>query len=404
MISESVELKLIKPLVENQLKIEGVVIGAIADRLKELKTLTPSDISRLEVLLRSGSDARKINKKISQLTKLSEKEIKKIIKTVAKDSYLDAKPFYDYRNKSFIPFEQNVELQKTVKAIENVTLKEYTRLSNATAFMLRDLTNPSIVRPTKVSQLYNKIIDNAIQTALSGTDTYGQLIPNAIQQLVDSGIKTVEYTTEGGKKHYRRLDSVVKQNILDGIKAVRQEVQNITGEQFGANGVELSVHRYSAPDHEPVQGHQFTKEEFEKMQNGQSFEDVNGKQFESFERPIGMWRCRHIAWNIIIGHKTPNYTNEQLEELKTKNANGITVKDKTGNKVKKSMYWCTQKRNTYELQIRQLKEGLAAAEKIEHTDIIQKYNNKLNKKINEYRYFCNQCGLKTRFENTRIFV
>lgn len=404
MLSERAELKLIQPLVENQLKIEGIVVGTIANRLKDIKTLSPTDVAKLQSLLRSGSDARMINKKISQLTKLSEKEIKKIIKTVAKDSYLDAKPFYDYRKLSYIPFEENVELQKTVKAIEIVTLKEYRDLSNATAFMLRDMSNPLILKPTKLSKVYNKVIDNAIQSILSGTDTYGQAIPNAITQLINSGVKTVEYTTEDGKKHYRRLDSVVKQNVLDGIKAVRQEVQNITGQQFGADGVELSVHRYSAPDHEPVQGHQFTKEEFEKMQTGQDFQDVNGKKFKSFLRPIGMWRCRHFAWNIVIGHKTPNYTQEQLDELKAKNADGIDVKGKDGKVTKKSMYWCTQKQNEYELKLRQLKEGQAMAEKAQNKELADKYKAKVIKKQNEYIYFCNKCGLKTRFENTRVFV
>lgn len=404
MISESAELKLIQPLIENQLKIEGVVVSSIVNRLKDIKTLTPSDISKLEGLIRSGSDAKKINKKIAQLTKLSENEIKKIIKTVAKDSYLDAKPFYDYRHKSFIPFEQNVELQKTVKALEIITLQDYKNFSNTAAFMFRDMINPLILKPTKLSKVYNKVIDNAIQSVLSGTTTYDKVIQNTITQLVNSGVKTVEYVTDTGKKHYKRLDSTVRQNILDGIKAVRQEVQNLTGEQFGADGVELSVHRYSAPDHEPVQGHQFTKEEYEKMQLSKPCEDVKGNKFKAFDRPIGMWNCRHFAWNIVIGHKTPNYTEEQLEELKTKNANGITLKNKDGKSVKKSMYWCTQKRNEYELQLRQLKEGRALAEKAQNTELVEKYTVKITKKQNEYKYFCSKCGLNTRFENTRVFV
>lgn len=404
MITERQEMTLIQPLIDNQTQIENIVVSSIVDRLKSMNTLVPSDVGKLESLYRSGSDVRKINKKIAQLTKKSEKQIKAIIKQVAQDSYVDAKPYYDYRKMPFIPFEKNTEVQKVIRAVEMVTLGEYERLSQASAFMLRDFANPKILIPTKLSKVYNKVIDNSIQSVLAGVSTYDEMIKNAIVELTDSGVKTVEYTTEKGKRHYQRLDSAVTRNILDGIKAVQQEVQNVTGEQFGADGVELSVHQYSAPDHEPVQGHQFSKEEFEKMQAGENCKDVKGKMYKGFNRPIGMWNCRHFAWNIIIGHKTPNYTDEQLEKIKEKNANGISVKDKSGKPAMKSMYWCTQQRNKYELKMKKLKEAEALAENGQQADLIQKYHSKLLSTQNEYKYFCKKCGLKTRFEKTKIFI
>lgn len=404
MLSEKAIENLIQPLLDRQSQIEGVVLGTIAERLKDIGTMTPSDIYKLERLLKTGSDAKKINKQISRLTKLSENEIKKIIRTVAKDSYEDVKPFYDYRNKSFIPFEKNEELQKYVKSVEKVTANTFINLSNSTAFMYRNGANSGILTPTPASQIYNKVIDNAIQIVSSGMDTYNTVIPNSIRQLVNSGIKSVEYTTESGKRHYVRLDTVVRRNILDGIRDIQQNVQNITGEQFGADGVEISVHQYSAPDHEPVQGHQFTKEEFEKMQNGENFKDVKNRKFKGFDRHIGIWNCRHFAWNIIIGHATPNYTDKQLEELKQKNANGMTVRDRNGNNIKKSMYWCTQRQREYELKIRKNKEGLAMAKKAGQQGLIQEYNGKITTIQNEYTYFCKKCGLKPRYDKTRVYI
>ena len=395
---------LIQPLLIRQSQIEGVVLQTIANRLKQIGTMTPSDIYTLERLLKTGNDAKKINKRIAELTKLSEKDIKTIIRNVAKDSYMDSKPFYDYRHKSFIPFEDNIEIQRVVKAVETVTLDEFKGISNTTAFMLRDLSNPLLLKPTKLSKVYNIVIDTAIQSVVTGMDSYNQVIPKIIQQLTDSGIKTVDFITEEGKKHYVRLDTVVRRNILDGIRNVQQEVQNVTGKQFGANGVEISVHQFSAPDHEPIQGHQLTKEEFEKMQLGEDFEDVDGIKFKGFDRPIGMWHCRHFAWNIIIGHKTPNYTKEQLEQIKQNNANGIEITNKKGEKEMRSMYWCTQKQRDYELKIKQNKEGQSMAEKAMQNDLAQKYNNKVVKLQNEYIAFCKKCGLKPRFDKTRIFV
>ena len=54
----------------------------------------------------------------------------------------------------------------------------------------------------------------------------------------------------------------------------------------GSDGKEISVHNLSAPDHEPIQGHQFTNEEVDNMQTGKPFSDVDGISFAPIDRPI----------------------------------------------------------------------------------------------------------------------
>lgn len=411
MMNENAIDKLIQPLIDRQEQINMTVIMKIAERIKAVNTILPSDVYKLEQLLKTGSDVREINKRIAELAQLQEKEIQKIIKAVAKDAYKDAKPYYDYREKSFIPYEENTPLQNAVQSIMRVTLEDYTNLSNSTAFMWRDPINSLIVRPTTISQTYQNFVDLGIQTVTTGAGDYNTAIRDALKQLIDSGglkmcdnTHKVEYTTDKGRKHYIRADTVVRRNILDGIRNVLQTVQDVTGEQFGADGVEISVHQYSAPDHEPIQGHQFTNEEYDKLQTGQNFEDINGTQFQGIDRPIGLWNCRHFAWSIIIGQATPNYMPEQLEEIKRKNADGITVKGKDGQKVKKSMYWCTQRQRQYELSIRKTKEGEAAAEAAGEDTLKEEYQAKITKLQNEYKAFCKECGLETRFDKTRIYT
>lgn len=396
--------KLIEPLLINQRKKEGIILNKLAQRLKQIKTLSPSDIQTLINLRNSGGDVKEINKQLAKLSKMDIKEIKKIIKQVAKDNYLEAKPFYDYRNKSFIPFEQNTTLQRQIKAVEQLTLGEYTNLTNTIAFMLRDITNPLIIKPTSLSKTYNTILDYAIQSVTTNLDTYNNAIPQAIQTLIDKGITTVEYTAESGKKRNVRVDSVVKNSILNGIRNTLQEVQSVVGQEIESNAVEISVHMHSAPDHEPIQGHQLMNDEFEKLQLGQSFKDINGKSFNGIDRPIGMWNCRHFVWNIIAGHKTSNYTEAELEKIKNDNANGITFKDKNGNDVIKSMYWCEQKRNNYELEIRKLKEMQKMAEKCLDKQTELKYKAKATDLQDKYTAFCRQCGLKPRYTNLRVYI
>ena len=88
--------KLMQPLINRQEQINMTILTKIAERVKAINTILPSDVYKLEQL-KTGEDVREINRKIAELTRLQEKEIKKIIKTVAKDAYKDAKPYYDYR-------------------------------------------------------------------------------------------------------------------------------------------------------------------------------------------------------------------------------------------------------------------------------------------------------------------
>ena len=154
MLSQDTIEKLVQPLIMRQEKLNQYVINIIAKRIKEIGELLPSDINRLERLLKSGGDVKLINAEIARITGLQVNDIKRLIRVVAFDSYLDAKPFYDYRHKSFIPFDKNMPLQNMVKSISKQTADTYINLSRSRAFMIRDMKNPQKLIPTPLSKAY----------------------------------------------------------------------------------------------------------------------------------------------------------------------------------------------------------------------------------------------------------
>jgi hypothetical protein len=392
MLSDDSIEKLIQPLINRQESINTYVIKMIAKRVKEIGTLLPSDVYKLERLLKSGGDVKKINTEIARLTGLQVDEIKSIIKTVAADVYQDTKPYYDYRHKSFIPFEKNKPLQKVVNSIAKQTADAYKNLSKAQAFMIRDLQNPQVLKPTSLSETYQTVVDEAVQASQNGTVDYNTAMRRTMKQLNESGIRYVMYQAESGKVHSQRLDTAVRRNILDGIRAINQGVQDETGKQYGADGKELSVHQYPAPDHAPVQGHQFKNEEYEKMQNGESFTDVKGSKFEGFDRAIGTLNCRHFAFSIIIGYAKPNYTEQQLQDILLRNDKGYTLP----NGKHLTMYQCTQEQRRLETEIRKAKDGQIMARESGDRQLAEEYQAKINKYTNQYKQFSRQCGLSVK--------
>lgn len=391
MVSEGEIEKYIQPILERQYQINQYVIETICKRIKEIGEMNHADLHRLESIYRMGADAQKINAEIARLTGLNVQDIKSMIRKIALVDYLDTKPFYDYRHKPFIPFKENKQLIRYVNAMAKQTALTYQNISKAQGFMIRD-PKTNELKMTSIAKTYQQVIDKAIQATSQGTIDYNTAMRNSIKELVDSGLRRVAYESESGRNHTQRMDTAVRRNILDGVRAMNQGMQEIVGNQFGADGKEMSVHLNPAPDHEYLQGRVYTNEEFEKMQSAEDFEDVTGKQFEHIERAIGTLNCRHFMYSVIIGVHKPNYTEQQLQEIIDRNHKGYT----NSNGKHMTMYDCTQYQRMLETKVRYAKDGVVAAKAAGNTPLAQYYQARVDKYTRQYSAFSKACGLSEK--------
>lgn len=396
MLSDDAIENLMQPIIDRQESINAYVIEKIAKRVRDVGTLTPSDLNRLKLLVAMGADIRQINDELAKLANLQVREIKKLIKQVAIADYIDAKPFYDYRHKSFVPFEKNTELQSLVNAIAQQTADTYTNISKSTAtgFMIRDAQNPSVLKFQPIDATYQSVVDEAIQAVRSKTVDFNTAVRRTIRQLADSGVRRISWDSG----YTQRLDSAVRRNVLDGVHAVRQQVQDEIGRQIGADGKELSAHANSALDHEPIQGHIFTNAEYNKLQSESSFTDVEGTSFDAIRRAIGMWNCGHWAKSIIIASYKPRYTKAQLQRFIDNNHAGYTTP--TGKHF--TMYECKQYQRRLETKIRYAKEHQIAFRASGDRKQAELYQSKINDLLTQYKMFSNACGLKPQMVRTRV--
>lgn len=408
--------KLIQPIIDRQIEINTFIITKIAERVKRIGELLPSDIHSLEQLAKTGADVHLINAKIAEVAEIQVREVKKIIRKVAKNAYEGAKPFFDYRQKRFIPFQENEPVQKVVRAIEKQTGGTYQNIAKSQAFMVRDPKNPKVLVPTTPARTYQNTVDKAIQTVQSGIQDYQTTMGEALKEIADSGLKEVVYETESGKVHTQRMDTAVRRNMLDGVRAVNQAVQDETGKQFGADGMEITVHNCPAPDHCKVQGHQFAMNEYAKIapvstiqsdssidtsayseQQDEYLFDVNGKAYKTFPRKIGTLNCRHFAFNIIIGQAPPVYTEEQLQEILNKNEEGVTVDGK-----KYTKYQATQMQRKMETKIRKAKDEQIVMKESGNMEGVKKAQEKVTRYTKEYKQFSEAAGLSPKMERTKV--
>lgn len=387
MLSENAIENLVQPLVNRQEAINTYVITEIARSVREIGELSPSDINRMKLLVQYGADIKEMNKELAKLSGVQVNEIKNTIKTVAIDTNIDAKPLYDYRHKSFIPYEKNSKLQQLVKIIGNRTAETFSNLANskATGFLIRDPKSAYTLRFKPINDTYKTIIDEAIQASTSGVMDYRTAMRRALKQLSDSGIRRMSWDSG----YTQRLDTVVRRNVLEGIRAIQQGVEDEIGKSINADGKELSVHANSALDHEPFQGHQFTNAEFDKLQSNEDFEDILGIKFSGVDRVIGQYNCRHIAKSIIIGVTKPKYTPEELQEFIDQNHEGYTLPN--GKHI--TMYECTQMQRQLETRIRYAKDEQMMFKEAGDDLKARIARQRVISLTNEYKKFSQDCGL-----------
>ena len=177
-----------------------------------------------------------------------------------------------------------------------------------------------MARSTAINDTYRKTINKFVSRAMLDDEHLNlpSAMRRAVRELTEQGISTIDY--KSGRQ--TRMDSAVRNAMTTEFTQIVQEVQRKVGEEIGTDGVEISAHEHCAKDHEPLQGHTFTNEEFEKLQNGDNAKDIDGEAFQ-IDRPIGVWNCRHMASPVIIGVSEPSFSPEELDEIKERNEEGV---------------------------------------------------------------------------------
>jgi hypothetical protein len=340
-------------------------------------------------MLRAGADIRKIEKALASATSKTVSDVQRIIKEEALEGYEQLqRSIGGYEQ---IPFKDNQHMQDLIEATAKQTGEQMENLSQTTGFALK---NPDgTMRYTPLSNAYQDAIDDAIAAVNMGTTDYKTAMRDTLKNLADSGIRTIDYPSG----YSRRLDSAVEQNIIDGVKQISQKVQDLVGERFGADGIELSVHNTCAPDHLPVQGRQFSKAEFAKMQSGEDCTDYKGRRYAGFRRPIGQWNCRHITFAIILGVSVPNYTDEQLEKIKGDNLKkDITIDDEqyTG-------YEAMRLQRKLENAIKHTRDRLNIATAAGDEQMVNQERLRLTQLTHKYKEVSDKAGLPYRAERLR---
>lgn len=395
MIDERLIDKLVERLVNRIEEANAYTLQKIGESINKIGTLSPSKAQQLGQILKYGGNYDKIVEKLAKITELNVKDIYEMFEEVAKNDYAFAKQFYDYRGAKYIPYEQNIALQNQVKALARITANQYVNLSNTLAFTKR--VNGRVVY-TDLARTYQDTLDKAILSVAQGKSTFDEQMYSTIKELASSGLKTVDYAN--GRSV--RLDSSVRQHLKGALRNLHNETQAVFGEEFGSDGVEISVHMNPAPDHAEVQGRQFSKEEFFNFQNDKKAVDYTGKVFSpehngQDRRSISEYNCYHYVFDIVLGVSDPIYSEQDLKNILEENSKGFELDGEHF-----TNYQGTQLQRKLETEIRKQKDVQIIAKASGNKQLVQESQHKITQLTRKYKRLSDVSGLPTKMERMRV--
>ena len=350
------------------------VLEQLGETIKQFEGLTPSEAHRLAQELKYSTNIQDLLNELSKLSGKSLQDMEELFDKVAKENVDFAETYYDIKGKDFIPYEDNDRIRRYVDTIKLDTEGTFLNLSRqqSIGFSVKDGKN-YVFKP--LENVYRDLIDEAVFNVSTGVFDYQSAMRNTLRQLADSGIKVHEDKI-AYKNYSRRIDSSVRQAVLTGVRKINLGVQQMVGEEFGADGYEISAHFLCADDHLDIQGRQFSKKEYEKLN-------------EDLERPIGELNCKHFAFAIILGVNLPTYTDKQLKEYRDYSQEKIKYNGK-----EYTRYEASQVQRKMETEIRKQKDRQIIARASNDKQEILNAQKKITQLTKEYSNFSNKAGLK----------
>ena len=333
-------------------KVADEYLKRMGQQVREIGEIIPSDQTRLVQLKKLGSNIAYIQREIAYEADASIEDVARIFEAIAQENARFAEAYFG-------DGVSTETLMQSVRAQLEVTAGEMANLSRTTA----------------ISSIYRDVIDRGIQAAQAGLESYKSAMRRTLREAAAEGLR-VKYASG----LTRRLDSAVRMNVLDGIRALNQANMDAIGSTFGADGVEISAHPMCAEDHLPYQGKQYSNAAFAELQ-------------DKLPRPIGMWNCRHVAYPILLGISPPAHSAQELDEYRRGSTEKIEIDGVTY-----SRYEWTQVQREIETAVRYKQDEITLAKAAGDDVLVRDARRKIRELDSYYSKISEAAGTPKRRE------
>lgn len=371
--------------------LEDTLLDEICSRLKLADQLNEVTVQDIRALRSHGIDLKDIEKAIrKKTTGISEKKLKELLDDVVERNQ---KYYTDLIDLAHITQPETLVDVATVDAIRRQTLDTFRNLTASMGFLVD--AGRTMLPPAKA---YQWCCDSALMQVQSGAISYNQAISNAVKQLADSGLKTVDY--ESG--HRDQVDVAARRAVMTGVNALNQKYAEQSAEYLETDLVEVSAHigarntGNGLENHESWQGGVYRWAEKPGDSKGE-YKDFVATTGYGNGAGLGGWNCRHTFYPFVEGVSEPTYSQADLDAMKGENRKFVfDGKEYDG-------YTATQMQRSIERQIRKQKRLRDAYKAAGLPEDATAANIKLRRLSAKYSKFSKAAGLPEQPERTKVF-
>ena len=352
--------------------ITEYLIRDIARRVAEAGQFTSTAAYEIWRLQELGKSRDEIEKAVSQVLDKEIPEVQDLFRQAAEVGYdFDISRL----SRDAVPFADNASVQQIVDAAVKLAGEDLRNITQTMGFQTPDdVTTPLL-------EAYQSATDYAFTQVFTGAADYNTAVARACSKLAAAGIRYIDYQSGISTS----LEAAVRRNMMGGLGLMVEQISQKNHDDLGADGWEISAHAASAPDHEPIQGRQYSDEAYKRLN-------------ESLRRRIGTLNCGHNAFPIILGVNSPQYTSEELEKFRRDNQKGVDYEGRHFDTV----YEATQYQRQIERAVRKQKNRILVDEAAGNEEKLTADQIKLRRLDQEYRRFCKATGLRTEDERLRV--
>ena len=290
-------------------QLEHDIVIDMARRLHKMKGVTDASIWQAGILKEIGGLQSDVQKYLAKYDKEAQKELIALFEeALSKSDKADMRVF-DAAKRSMsdrqrLIFEAIAKKQQSAgivtgsKAAQDGVIKTFSNLSRFTMSIASTSSSDFITQANA-----------AFMQTVSGAFDYNSALKNAVKNLAQKGVHTVEYT-DSGKRILRSIEGAVRSNILTGINqtASRRTLDNC--QDLDCDLVEVSAHMGARPSHAAWQGKIYSL-----SGTSDKYPSFYAVCMPGEPDGIGGVNCRHSYYPYFEGMERM-YNDGELDEMK----------------------------------------------------------------------------------------
>ena len=372
---------------------ELFAVALVCKELGRIGKMTPEQAKKYDAEKETKKTEKIILSALTTAVLLNIKDLPKTYTSLFNEWHKGNEYMYQYRGVPFVDVADNKGLQKIINAYSKKSGAELLEFTKTKAIKVLDANG----KPVAFREQILKSFKEATDLVTSGKQDFYTTMRKTVLDLGGSGAR-VEYPNG----LTRRLDTVVRQNMLYNGKMASREYNKQISKELGCDGIEVSFSVNPRPTHRFMEGRQFC--------NGKS-KEINGIHFDGAEdtrdaesgqnvlESLDDYNCNHRETPIICGVSEPAYSSEELERLKAQNERQFTIGNSTGD----GYYW-SQRMRSAESEMRKIKGEINALKSTGgYSEEIKKKEKQLKAYKDKYDEISNVTGIKKDIKRLSVY-